>query len=149
MPHPLLILGWLFRLTFTGFCVAIVSLGVACTAGWLPIGQKPSFFELDGPRPLNCYGERDSDPPNPFTVEFLDQGYTAVIRFGQAQARLTFDPGHVWSVWKNDEVELMMDPEIYISGLGGHQIGPCERICLTANLGYATLSNMPPSGPFS
>ena len=111
--------------TFSALVLATVGLVVACTAGWLPASSKPHFFELDGPRQLNCYG--GLAPSNPLTLEFLDEGYTAVLRSRQTEATLKFEPGHVSDVWTNGEIELTIDPEIYISGLDDHELGPCER----------------------
>ncbi|MCB8820748.1 hypothetical protein [Microvirga rosea] len=119
--------GLLFRSAIIAF--AIIGLGVVWSAGWLPIEQKPYFFEVDGIRRLNCYGGPGTHPSNPLALEFTDQGYVAVLQSSQTQLRLKYTPGNLFSsVWKDGKVELTMDPEIYISGLEDHEIGPCERI---------------------
>jgi hypothetical protein len=98
-------------------------------AGWIPSGQKPKLFHNDGVRRLNCrFGsEAEAAARSPMTLEFLDRGYTAVLRYGQSQAKLQFAPGNLFSdVWKGDSIELKLDPEIYIDGLGRQRIGPCD-----------------------
>jgi hypothetical protein len=128
MSHPLVVLGWLFRSIFTALVLAMLGFGVALAAGWLPVGQMPTLFHKDGVRRINCtYAFEAEATFFPMTLEFMDQGYTAVLRHGQTQTKLQFAPGNLFSeVWKGDNIELTLGPEIYISGLGGRRIGPCD-----------------------
>lgn len=128
MSHPLVILGWLFRSVLTVLVLAMAGFGVALAAGWLSVGQTPVLFHKDGVRRINCsYASEAEALFFPMTLEFLNQGYTAVLHHGRTQTRLQFAPGNLFSdVWKGGDIELTLDPEIYISGLGGHRIGPCD-----------------------
>ena len=99
--------------------------GLVWKSGRLPSDKGPIFHRPDGLRSLNCYGGPPVDTP--ISVEFQDNGRTAILRSGQTEARLPFTSSGVFSdVYSDGTIEFWLDPEIYVSGLGDTTIGPCE-----------------------
>jgi hypothetical protein len=107
--------------------VLLFALGIAWIGGWLPSSKKPIFFREDGLRQLSCYGGSLDGVTTPIWVEFQNQGRMAVLRTGQTEARLPFTPtSGLDDIYANETIRFWLDPEIFVTGLGPHRVGPCE-----------------------
>ncbi|KTR05700.1 hypothetical protein NS365_09865 [Aureimonas ureilytica] len=110
----------------------LVSAGVAVAGiafvivrvGWFD--NEPSF-RLEGEQTFTCYLDRALRYPT-LSVGFSDNGKRAVIHFPDRDASTAFQRGGLTGdVFRDDGVELLLDPEAYVTGYGAQSIGPCQR----------------------
>ena len=102
---------------------AILGFGILIAARDPSIG-KPSFYRQDGTRILLCF---TANNPLRLSVEFRDEGRVALFRTPQGQdVRLTFEGGWFHDVYSDGEVEIRLDPEVYVTGIHPAPLRPCE-----------------------
>jgi hypothetical protein len=112
-------------IVLVGGPIILFALGLA----YLVLGKSdPTWHRQDGVRAINCYG---SSPENtvsvPITVEYQDNGHTAVLHYGRDTFRLPLQSGSFFNdVYSSGTIELRIDPEVYLEGLRDSRIGPCD-----------------------
>jgi hypothetical protein len=106
-----------------GAIVAGVSF-VIVKVGWFD--DEPSF-RLEGEQTFTCYLDRSLRYPT-LSIAFSADGKRAVIHFPDRDATTTFQRGGLaGDVFRGDGIELVLDPEAYVTGYGNQRIGPCQR----------------------
>ena len=122
-----LLLRWSLRSILIA-AVALFALGIALVGVLLLPGKEPVRFKQNDVRTINCYGSSpDNQVSVPIKVEFQDQGRTAILHFGQDTFRLPFQHSRLFEdVYADGTIELLIDPEVYLTGLRDSRIGPCD-----------------------
>lgn len=113
-----------FRLSGWTLVVAFWAIVVTWAAGWLPVGLHPVFKKFDQNRVLLCF----EAPSESIEVAFSSGGRVATLRFRAIDHRLTRETGRLApeDFYTDGSVSMLIDPEIFISGLTKDQLRHCD-----------------------
>ena len=102
---------------------AIAGLIIA-RAGWF---DDEPYFGWAGDQTFTCYQDRAQRHPT-LSIAFSEGGRHAVVRFPDRHVTTTFQRGGLaGDVYRGDGIELILDPEAYVTDYGDQRIGPCQH----------------------
>ena len=113
---------------YVGFGLGLtIAVGLAVALYKIGRGNSwPMFFHDAVTRTFDCYVEGETKDRS-ITIQFQDQGRTALVQSRGDTALVKFQSGG-WTGdrYRSGQVSLVIDPEVYVTGMKGGSRGPCQ-----------------------